>query len=129
MRTIGQLCDEHRNKVSQGGKEPFYLTVVEPLLDEIEKSVDLKGSFELSGRFDVKAIAKFRKRDKISQALWIDYTAEAPDGGPSLMVWIEPEDLPEKFKSEIVTHPSGPLFLIPRNWTAADFSQIVRFDA
>jgi hypothetical protein len=74
MRTIGQLCDEHRKKVSQGGKEPFYLTVVEPLLDEIEKSVDLKGSYELSGRFDVKAIAKFRKRDKISQALWIDYT-------------------------------------------------------
>lgn len=126
--TVGELCDNHRKKVAQGGKDPFYVTVVEPLLDEIEYRTGLKGSFDTEGSIDVKARARFQIGDIISQPLLIDYTGEAPDGGPSLMIWIDSRGVPEKFRSQVVNHLAGPLFVIPRSWTAADFSQIVQFD-
>lgn len=128
MKTIGELCDTHGKYVSQGGKDPFYITVVEPLMSEIEAISGLKGSYEVEGRFDVKALARFRKGDKTSHQLLIDYTGEAPDGGRSLMIWMNPNNLPAKLKAQVVNHPSGPVFPIPRNWAAEEFSQLIRFD-
>lgn len=47
MRTIGELCDDHGKHVSQGGKDPFYITVVEPLLAEMRRVQGLKVAMKL----------------------------------------------------------------------------------
>lgn len=126
MQTIGELCDRHAEEINSGGKNPFYVSIIDPLVAAIEQTTPYKGTYEIVGGFDRKACLSFKYGTLESAELLVDYTG-SDSSGRSLMIWVDREDVPESCHQYLSHHLSGTIIIVPREWTIDDFAKLILF--
>lgn len=128
MATVGQLCDQHKTQVRRDTSLSFLKTVIEPLLKHVEQVTGFKASYEVPHRLDPQAKTVFVNEDKTSKPLTIDYVTEDPEQGAcTLMIWVDQENIPPIMDGRMISHTSGLVFMVPREWGEQEFAQLIQF--